>query len=367
MKIKIAKTIEFIIKFGASLILILLFGIVGKYLIFAKTTNETKDDKEYKEKFVKDYKIYAVPLPKEISFAGEKVPIEYYDVFESLDKEFLVTTYWQSRALLFIKRAHKFFPIIEKILRDNEVPEDFKYLALAESGLTNVTSPAGANGYWQFLEPTAKKYGLRINQYVDERLNIEKSTEAACKYLKDAYNMFGSWTMAAASYNVGMGNLKKITENQGQTSYYDLQLNKETARYVYRILAIKYILENPQKFGFHFRKKDLYSFPKYKVVHIDSSISDLSDFANKMGTNLKLLKDLNPWLISNKLMVADSLGYDIKIPLSRVRDFADNDLEQQQKNNVDTLLRGQSFYDNDTSKIFVKDKNNVESDSVIAN
>ncbi len=316
MKIKMLKTIEFIIKFLFSFVLVLLLGIVWKYLVFAKSDLEKKDE-EYKKEFTENYSIYAVPLPSELEFAGEKVPLEYYDVFESLDREFLVNTYWQSQTMLFIKRANKYFPVIEKILKKNGVPEDFKYLALAESGLTNAVSPAGAKGYWQFLEASAKKYGLRINKYVDERYNLEKSTEAACKYFKDAYKIFDNWTLAAASFNVGMGRLQKAIEKQGENSYYDLHLNKETARYIYRILAIKYILEHANKFGFHFRKKDLYRMPRYKIVKVDSTINDLNAFAHSYGINLKILKDMNPWLISDKLVVTDSLGYEIKIPQER--------------------------------------------------
>ncbi len=346
-------SLEFIFKFALSVVIILLIGIVWKYIVFAKTDLSTSDT-EFKKEFNENYSIYAVPLPDKLVFAGEEVPLEYYDVFESLDREFLVNTYWQSQTMLFIKRANKYFPIIEKILKKNGVPDDFKYLALAESGLTNAVSPAGAKGYWQLLESTAKKYGLRINKYVDERYNLEKSTEAACKYLKDAYNVFDNWTLAAASYNVGMGALKKSMEKQGETSYYNLHLNKETARYVYRVLAIKYILENPEKFGFHFRKKDLYHYPAYKIVKVDSSIQDLSAFAHQMGTNLKVLKDLNPWLISDKLIVTDSIGYEIKIPKTRMF-FAEN------KNHKHTKAISD---DTTTTSVNLKTQNQVVNDSL---
>jgi membrane-bound lytic murein transglycosylase D len=334
MKIKVLKSLEFIFKFALSIVMILLIGIVWKYIVFAKTDLTTTDN-EYRKEFNENYSIYAVPLPDKLVFAGEEVPLEYYDVFESLDREFLVNTYWQSQTMLFIKRANKYFPIIERILKKNGVPEDFKYLALAESGLTNAISPSGAKGYWQLLEATAKKYGLRVNDYVDERYNLEKSTEAACKYLKDAYKIFDNWTLAAASYNVGMSALQRSMEKQGETSYYNLHLNRETARYVYRILAIKYILENPEKFGFHFRKKDLYKFPAYKVVRVDTSIQDLAVFAHQMGTNLKVLKDLNPWLISDKLIITDSIGYEIKIPKSRLF-IAENKTKNQINTFTDT-------------------------------
>jgi len=346
-------TIEFLFKFIMSVVIVLLVGIVWKYIVFAKTDLD-KSDTEFRKELSENYSVYAVPLPKKMVFAGEKVPLEYYDVFESLDREFLVNTYWQSQTLLFIKRANKYFPIIEKILKKNGVPEDFKYMALAESGLTNAVSPAGAKGYWQFLEPTAKKYGLRINKYVDERYSLEKSTEATCKYLKDAYKIFDNWTLAAASYNVGIGSLKKAMEKQGENSYYNLRLNSQTARYVYRILAIKYILEHPEKFGFHFRKKDLYRFPDYKIVKVDSSINNLSDFAHKMGTNLKVLKDLNPWLISDRLPVTDSIGYEIKIPKTRML-FADNKNEETGSN------------DTAKAQVIVADSLSLPKDTVLMN
>jgi len=348
MKIKVLKTVEFAIKFFFSLILVLFIGIIWKFFIFAK--NDTINEKDnYEKEFNENYSIYAVPLPSNMEFAGEKVPLEYYDVFESLDREFLVNTYWQSQTLLFIKRANKYFPIIEKILNKNDIPDDFKYLALAESGLTNAVSPAGAKGYWQFMKKTALKYGLRINKYVDERYNLEKSTEAACKYLKDAYKIFNNWTLVAAAYNVGMGNLKKAIEQQGENSYYNLHLNKETARYVYRILAIKYIFENTRKFGFHYREKDLYRMPKYKIVKVDSSINDLNNFAHQHKINLKILKEMNPWLISDKLIITDSIGYEIKIPLERKLFTVEN--KQYNQNLQDTTKKKISALDSTDTTI----------------
>lgn len=295
------------------LILFVLFfiGTIFKYFTFSKDYNY--DDKKYDQDFPKNYSIYAVPIPEHVNFAGEKVPIENYDVFESLDREFLVNTYWQSQTLLFIKRAHKFFPVIEPILKKNNIPDDFKYLALAESGLMNVVSPSRAVGYWQFTKATAEQYGLIVNKTIDERYHIEKSTQAACDYLNEAYQLYKNWTLAAASYNVGKMAIVKILKQQHVNSYYDLYLNSETARYVYRIIAIKYILNSPEKYGFHFRKKDLYKFPEFKEITIDTTINSLEQFAESLLINYKVFKEMNPWVRSNQILNSDSTSYTFKI------------------------------------------------------
>ena len=268
--------------------------------------------------------VKSINIPDELYFCDEKVPLKNFDVVESFDKELLINTYWQSQTILFIKRANKYFPIIESILKEQNVPDDFKYLALAESGLENVVSPAGAKGFWQFLEGTGKEYGLEINKEVDERYHIEKSTRAACKYLNKAYKKFGSWAMAAASYNIGRTNLLKQISRQKTDNYYDLVLGEETGRYIYRILAIKTILENPEKYGFCVSKNHLYFYPKYEIAVIDTSISDLAVFAKKNKTNYKILKELNPWLRDNYLTVSKSKKYEIKIPKKGIRNVEYN-------------------------------------------
>ncbi|MBP7399241.1 MAG: lytic transglycosylase domain-containing protein, partial [Chitinophagales bacterium] len=195
-------------------------------------------------------KYYAIKLPKELSFAGEKVPMQDFEVRERLDRELTVNSYWHSNTLQNLKLAHRWFPTIEKILAENNIPDDFKFVALAESGLRNVVSPASAEGYWQFLAGTAKEYGLKVNEQVDERYDVEKSTQAATKYFANAYKKFNNWTLAAASYNVGMGAIEKNLTYQDVSNYYDLYLNTETSRYIFRILAFKVIYENTEKFGF---------------------------------------------------------------------------------------------------------------------
>lgn len=253
-------------------------------------------------------------IPEKMDFAGEKVPLEFFDVRESLDRELIVNTYWHSSTILLLKRAYRFFPVIEPILKKNNIPDDFKYLAVIESGLTNAISPANAVGYWQFLERTGREYGLEIHDEVDERYHIEKSTRAACRYLQEAYRKFNNWTLAAASYNRGMGGINKNLDFQKINSYYDLYLNEETARYIYRILAIKLIFENPGDYGFKIRKKDLYAPYQFRELEIDTPINNLIDFAAQQNTNYKILKTLNPWLRKSYLNNKRNSTYTIKIP-----------------------------------------------------
>lgn len=258
-------------------------------------------------------------IPASVNFCGEEVPLRYFDVFEALERELLVNTYYHSQTALFIKKSGRYFPIIEPILRKYKVPDDFKYLAVAESGLSNASSPAGAKGYWQILEGTAKDYGLKVNDEVDERYHIEKSTEAACKFLLESYKKYEDWTLVAASYNVGRRGVDRQIDRQGEANYYDLLLNDETARYVYRILAIKLVLENPGKYGFHFSKSEIYKPVQHRVITVSESIPDFGDFARKNGTNYKLLKFLNPWLRDKQLINPQQKEYIIKIPTSRER------------------------------------------------
>ena len=264
--------------------------------------------------------IKPVEIPQTVVFAGEEVPVEKFDVRERLDRELLVNTYWHSNTLQLFKLSTRYFPDIEKILEKNGVPDDFKYLALAESGLRNVTSYANAVGYWQFLEGSAKELGLEINNEVDERYHIERSTEAACKYLKDAYNEFGSWALAAASYNMGKSRLKKVLREQQVDSYYDLYLNDETSRYVFRIIALREICENPKNYGFNLNPGDLYEPILTREIQVHSDIKDIPSFAIEWGTNYKTLKLLNPWLRQPSLSVKKGKSYTIKLPYENGKD-----------------------------------------------
>lgn len=256
----------------------------------------------------------AMYFPTNIDFAGETAPLTIVDVRERLDRELLINANLHSTTTLILKRANRAFPVIEPILAKYGVPDDFKYLAVIESGLVNAVSSAGARGIWQFMPDTAKEKGMEVNDFVDERYHLEKSTEAACKYLLTAKNKFGSWTMAAASYNGGMNGVNKKIEEQQVTNYYDLALTEETSRYVFRILALKEIMKNPAKYGFNIYPTDLYSPIPTKKIEIDSAITDLASFAKTQGINYKILKIHNPWLRDKKLANPSKKKYEIEIP-----------------------------------------------------
>ncbi|MBE9468822.1 MAG: transglycosylase SLT domain-containing protein [Bacteroidetes bacterium] len=280
---------------------------------------DTNQDKKLSEKNI--IFTQSIQIPDELEFAGEKVPVENFDVYESLDRELSINVYWQSQTILLIKRANRFFPIIEPILKKHNIPDDFKYMSVAESGLMNAVSPSGAKGYWQFLEGTGKEYGLEINDEVDERYNIEKSTESACKFLNKSYKIYNNWTLAAASFNFGRKNLNKQINRQKSDNYYNLLLGEETGRYVFRLIAIKMILSNPQKYGFNINKEELYPIIPTSKIKIDSSITDFAKFAKEFSINYKILKILNPWLRENYLTNKNKNTYEIVIPKKRYRTF----------------------------------------------
>ena len=260
------------------------------------------------------YKVYALKLPASIEFSEEIVPLDQPDIRERLDKELLVNTYWQSNMMLLLKRANKYFPTIEKILQEEGVPDDFKYLAVIESALENVRSPKGAKGFWQIMPGTAREYGLEVNSNVDERYHIEKSTRVACTYLKKAKKRLGSWTLAAASYNRGMYGTDRLLEKQITDNYYDLLLNNETSRYVFRILAVKEIMSNPQRYGFIYDEEDLYQPIPIKKIGLDTAITNIAKFAKAQSVNYKIIKIHNPWLIQNHLNNKSRKYYEIEIP-----------------------------------------------------
>lgn len=261
-----------------------------------------------------NYAIFPFELPKEVTFAGEVVPLEKFDVYESLDRELLSNAYFHSQTIRLIKLANRYFPLIEPILKEEGIPDDFKYLAVAESGLTNAVSPAKAVGFWQIRKGTGTDYGMEINSEIDERYDLEKSTMVACKYLQESYEKYGSWTLAAASYNVGRRGVDREMDRQKQRDYYDLLLNDETARYLFRIQALKLIMDEPAKYGFHLSEKDLYHPVPYHSVEVSGPIADFVDFATEHGTNYKILKYLNPWLRDKTLANKAGKTYTIKIP-----------------------------------------------------
>jgi hypothetical protein len=259
--------------------------------------------------------ITPVDLTRDYDFAGELVPPDNFDAMERLDRELSVNSYWHASTLLNLKATHRYFPVIEPILAKHGVPDDFKYLAVSESNLRNEASPAGAKGVWQFMGGTARSFGLEINSEVDERLHLEKATDAACRYLKDYYEEFGSWSLAAAAYNMGGPRLKRLIREQRATNYYELNLNSETSRYLFRVIALKEILRDPVAYGFQLEDNALYRPLVYDTVRIDGPVLNWGDFAREHGTTYRMLKVFNPWLVSSRLTNRHGKQYEIRIPV----------------------------------------------------
>ncbi len=306
------KTIKFLAIFNS----ILLGGIFINATANKDTTKvEKKETSTQSSKATaENYAIKAIKTPSYLDLAGEAVPLSTPDIKERLDRELLVNTYWQSNGLLLLKRANKYFPIIEPILEKHGVPNDFKYLAVIESGLQNVSSRAGASGFWQIMPTTGREYGLEVNKNVDERYDLEKATVVACKYLKKYKEKFGSWTLAAAAYNAGAGRISKELAKQKVSNYYDLALVSETSRYIPRVIAVKEILSNPIKYGFEYDQEDLYTLRYFEKILVDYPIKNLADFAIKNGISYKELKLYNPWLHENHLNNKSKKKYYISIP-----------------------------------------------------
>lgn len=265
-------------------------------------------------------------LPGSVTFAGEKMPLDNFDTKESLERELLTSAYRHSSTILIIKRANRYLPVIETILEKNGIPDDFKYLIAAESEYTNMVSPAGATGFWQIMTETGKEEGMEINTEIDERYSIEKSTQFACDYFKKSYEKYGNWTLTAASYNGGRAALDEQIEIQHQNNYYDLLLADETARYIFRVVAYKLIINDPESYGFRISRDDLYPELKYYEVKVDTAVTSFSDFAEHFGTNYKLLKFLNPWLRKPYLTAKPGKVYLIKIPGDGMRNNEKSEL-----------------------------------------
>lgn len=298
-----------------TLAIIGLISISGLFIFAAQqpTQNQTVPQ-DGPQKLINDYNVYALQVPNYLEFAGEPMPLSNPDILERMDRELLVNTYWQSNGLLMFKRAEKYFPVIEPILKKNGIPDDFKYLAVIESGLTNAVSPAGARGVWQIMKATGREHGLEVNDNVDERYHLEMATEVACNYLKESKERLGSWTLAAAAYNAGNAGISKRLESQKVSDYYDLLLGEETGRYIFRIVALKEILSHPKQYGFNFTANDLYKhIPTYKVA-VDTAVTDFAKFSKRFGINYKILKIHNPWLREAHLNNKSRKQYYIEIP-----------------------------------------------------
>lgn len=279
--------------------------LVSAYCIGSDNREEQTEDDRYT----------CVDVPRYTVFCGDTIDLTRYDRHERMDRELLAFSFMHSTSIQTIKRANRYFPVIVPILKEKGIPEDFKYLMAIESACNPLArSGAGAAGLWQFMPTTGKEYGLEVNSHVDERYNVEKATYAACKYLKDAYNRFGDWVSVAASYNAGQGRISQQQEKQYTDETLDLYLVEETARYIYRIFAVKMLFENPADFGFYLRSSDLYPQIHYRTVKVSETITDLARFAKSQGTTYALLKNLNPWLRSTSLPCKNGKEYEIKLP-----------------------------------------------------
>jgi len=297
-------------------LLIILMVAVGLLAVLAiilsiRAINTAKRRPTLDQMYIQSHDI---EFQKDITFAGEKVPLEMFNIRERYERELLSNCYFHSNTMLLLKRSKRWFPVIEPILEKYMIPGDFKYLCVIESTLTNAVSPVGAVGFWQFMESTGKDFGLEINKDVDMRYNVELETEAACKYFLQAYKIFHNWTLVAASFNAGTRRVQKFIREQKVDSYYDLLMADETERYIFRILAIKAIIENPELYGIYISSDLEYKPFKYKTIVITESVDDWADFAKQHGITYKLLKIFNPWLRSNRLKVRDGETYEIKIP-----------------------------------------------------
>jgi len=296
-----------------SFLLIAQFAISLPLTSCSSTVNQNLDS-------TKGFWFTPVDLPEKLDFAGEKVPLEYYDVRENLDRELLSTAYFHSQTIKYIKMAPRYFSIIGPILKENGIPEDFKYLCVAESGFDiRALSPAKAAGFWQLLESTAKENGLEVNAEVDERYNIEKATQVACKILKETYAKYGSWALVAAAYNGGRAGLDQKIAVQKANNYYDLLFVEETTRYVFRILALKLVMENPEKYGFKISKDQLYPVIKTENVELKEPVSNFADYSISKGLTYKELKNFNPWLRETYLKNPTKKTYILKIPEKEFR------------------------------------------------
>ncbi len=304
-------------KIGLAAVAVVICGLFIQAIQSPEVASQTTETAtKVEQQSSQTLRVEALDIPNVMTFAGERVPLQDTDVRERLDREIHVNTYWHSNMLLMIKKANRFFSEIEPLLKKYNLPDDFKYLAVAESGLDNVTSHAGASGFWQFMKATGKEYGLEINNYVDERYNLELATKVAAQYLINSKELFGSWTNAAAAYNAGNAGITKQMKRQDATDYYSLLLNSETGRYVFRILAFKEILSNPEKYGFYVDQQDLYQAIPTKTIIINTPVEDFAKFAKQQGINYKILKIHNPWLRDTYLKNASGKAYSIKIPIA---------------------------------------------------
>ena len=301
------------INYILTLILVFCIGATIPTLIGSSQVNE-----QHSAKSEVPYCVTSPTVPAQVTFDGETIDLRRYDRRERMDREILAFTYMHSTTMLLIKRANRYFPIIEPILKANGIPDDFKYLMVIESNLNSIArSPAGAAGLWQFMPTTGREFGLEVNENVDERYHIEKATVAACKYFKQAYAKYGDWIAVSAAYNAGQARISSQLEKQLASHAMDLWLVEETSRYMFRLLAAKEIFSNPQRYGFLLKREHLYPPIPYKEVTVSTPINDLSEYAKKQGITYAQLRDANPWLRETSLKNRSGKSYVLHIPHKR--------------------------------------------------
>lgn len=292
----------------------LLASIMFLFLLSCNNEPKTPVEKpEFTKELIENH--FVVPeVPNSIFFVGDSISFKDLDLKERLDNELVINNFWHSNTIMMMKRSNRWLPVMKKIFEDEQVPLDLVYISVIESGLQNVTSPRGAKGFWQFMKPTALEHGLIVNDQIDERYHVEKSTRAACEYLKTAHEKFGSWILAAASYNLGMYGMASNLERQKVDNFFDLSLNPETARYIFRIMAVKLVFENPNNYGFYINNESLY--PEYvtKDIIIDTSIPNLYEWSVEHGISIKILRKLNPWIRGKDFIVKEGEVFTFKIP-----------------------------------------------------
>jgi membrane-bound lytic murein transglycosylase D len=299
---------------GVFFVLFCLTYLVAKTFVYPPSSNQVAYNNN-------NFNVLGLNIPTNLQFCGEPVPSNNYGIRSALEKEFFSSAYWKTSSMIFFNKASRWFPYIEPILKREGLPDDFKYLCVIESHLENVTSPVGAAGFWQLVPSSARNYGLEVNDYVDERYHVEKATVAACEHIKDAYSNFNNWTLAAAAYNRGIGGIINAMKSQKAHNYFDLLLNPETGAFVYRILAYKTLLMNPEHFGI--KRGRLRYAPKipFTVYKVDTSISSLSAFARHIGVNLVTVRIFNPWLLRSSLPNAGGKTYEIRVPRNPEADY----------------------------------------------
>jgi len=337
----------------ASVISIILFLIVFLVLYFFITLLFKKPQINDQTYVNNNFNVFGLNIPQNLTFCDEQIPVDNFEIRNNLEKEFFTNEYWKNNSAILFNKIAKWFPYIEPILKAEGVPDDIKFIAVIESHLSNKVSSAGASGFWQLVPSTARNYGLIVNSQVDERLDVEKATHAACKLFKDAHARFNNWTLAAAAYNLGIGGIERALKAQNTDNYYDLLLNKQTGEFIYRLLAYKTLLSSPVHFGI--KKTKIKYLPKIpiKVYVVDSSITNITFLAKKIKCSKAQIKLLNPWLTGNELDNPEKHKFSFRIPKNLNKDYSSYYLD---------LISEDGYLDIETNvepDLFIKDTTSI--------